>query len=106
MVRPLKGILTKSEIAKRIKKSKSELESLQRISKLQKKFQLAKPRGRTTRTRLRKRIELSKAILPKDKKKVKIFEFKGPMGRKIFVAGIPKGVKIKKIFPKKIRRRR
>lgn len=100
MARPIRGSLTKKKILEEIQKKNLELKSLQRISKLQKKFTLGIPK-RTTRLKLRKTIDKNahKIVNPKDVKKIKIFSIDsiGRRREKLFFPAIPKGVKINPI---------
>lgn len=93
-----KGFITKKFISEEIIKKQLELKGLQRVSKLQKKFNLSTPM-RGTRTSIKKRIQQSPNITAEAKKKFKIFEIKGLPSQRgkggVLIPAIPKGIKIR-----------
>lgn len=89
-----RGILTQKQISGLIKKNKFELEQLEKVSKIQKKFQTGFVTGKS-RSTIKRRFEKNVNITPEAKKKLKIFKIKDPKGKgNLFVPAIPKGIKI------------
>lgn len=94
-----RGFISEEDVLKELAKKRLELKELQRLSKLQKKFEFSTPM-RGTRASIKKRIQRSPNLTAEAKKKAKIFEFKGLPRRRgrggILVPAVPKGVKIQK----------
>lgn len=87
------GLLSKNQVDKEIIKRRLDLKSLERISELQKRFQVSQI-TKGSRSTLKRKIEKSKFITTAAKKKLKLFKIQTPRGIR-FVAAVPKGIKIK-----------
>lgn len=94
MPRPIKGVVTKAEISRLIDKRTTQLRNLQRVSRLQKNFTFGKSGSAKSRSLLVKKLSRTKELSPQAKKKVRFFKFKNEREKDVFVAGIPKGIKI------------
>lgn len=89
--------ITKKQISDKISKTKVELKGLERLQKLEKKFQLGVPSSKNRRKILASALR-SKDVNPEAIKKLKVFKIMNPKkpGKSLFIPGVPKGIPIRR----------